>query len=294
MKEYLTNKQISFFIFGAVVGYGIVRLPKEAAECASTAGWISILFITIINMLLTYIITFLNSTFENYTFDEYSEKLVGKFITNIFIILYIIYSFLYSSIAVRNTAEIIKSSILLKTPIWCTCLLLILICYYAASKGLRVLGRICELYGIFIIFAAFIMSIIVFSEGSLLNIQPILGFDNIFTYIKSSSKLIISFLGVEFLMIVPFKKEKNKNIFKYTLPMILIIGIFYIIIFEISLSIIGAEDLVHYEDALIATAKRLDVKYLEFFRKLDGIVIIIWLMAVFTTIFILHMLLYFL
>lgn len=284
MKEHLTNKQIAFYIFGIVVGYGIVSLPKQAAEYASTAGWISIAMCTIVSLVGMYIITFLNYTYKNMTFDEYSKTLVGKFISNIFMILFIIYLFLLSSMSLRDTANIIKNSILIKTPPWTIIFVLLILCYYALSKGLQVIGKLCELYGFAIIISAIIINTVSFTEGDILNLLPVLGFNGLIGPLKSSKHLMLSFIGGELLLIVPFNDKNNKSVFKYTLSMTAFIGLIYILIFESNLSIIGAEDLVHYYDALIISAKRMDVHFLEFFRKIDGLVLIAWIMAVFTTV----------
>ncbi|PRR79359.1 Spore germination protein YndE [Clostridium liquoris] len=284
MNENLTNRQIAFYIFGAVVGYSIISLPKQAAEYASTAGWISIIMSTIIALIEIYIITFLNYTFKNMTIYEYSRILVGKFTSNIFIILFIIYTFMLSSMSIRDTANIVKNSILIKTPIWIIIFILLCLCYYASSKGLQVLGRLCEVYGIFIIIFTILISIVSFQQGNILNLLPIQGFNGIIGPLKSLSQLIAAFLGAEFLLVVPFNEKNNKSVFKYTLFIIVFIGLFYIIVFESTLSIIGAEDLIHYYDALLTSAKRIDIHFLEFFRKIDGFVLTTWIMAVFTTI----------
>lgn len=287
MKENLSNRQIAFYIFGAVVGYGILSLPKQAAEYAATAGWISIIISTIITIMGMYIITFLNYTFKNMTFDEYSKILVGKFISKLFIVLFIIYLFMISSMSIRDASNIIKNSILIKTPSWIIILVLLCLCYYASSKGLQVIGRLCEFYGILIIVSTILISIVSFGEGDILNMLPVLGFTGIWGPLKSLKQLLVAFIGGELLLIVPFSNKNNNSVFKYTLFMIAFIGLFYIIVFESNLSIIGAEDLVHYYDAMIISAKRMDVHFLEFFRKIDGIVLATWIMALFTTISIL-------
>ena len=74
MNEYLTNKQIAFVIFGALIGYGVMVLPKQVAENAGTGGWVSILLATVVAVLLTYVITYLGYHHKNKTLYRYGPK----------------------------------------------------------------------------------------------------------------------------------------------------------------------------------------------------------------------------
>ncbi|WP_125152089.1 GerAB/ArcD/ProY family transporter [Clostridium rectalis] len=284
MKEYISNRQLAFYLFSAIVGYGIIGLPKALTEASGTAAWITIILATTLALFITYIILYINYTFKNKTFDEYINIITNKSIGKILILVYIIYFYTFSVLSIRNTGEIIKANFLVKTPQWIIFLLLISICTYTANKGLSVIARMCELYGVFIILFTFITHIIMFFNGKLINIQPILGFRNIFSYIKDIPKAIMPFLGMELLLIIPLnKKNEKKQLFKYSSYMMIIIGLLYILIVESTLSIIGLDDIIHYEDALIAAIRRVDITYLDFFGRVDGISLITWLMSVYTT-----------
>ncbi|SHH47143.1 GerAB/ArcD/ProY family transporter [Tepidibacter thalassicus] len=65
--------------------------------------------------------------------------------------------------------------------------------------------------------------------------------------------------------------------------MIIFIGIFYIVEVEACISVMGIDAIINYENALLATIRRVDISQLQFFRRLDGFVLTTWIMAVFTT-----------
>lgn len=287
MKGYLTNFQIAVFIFNAMFGYGIMILPQQLAESANTAGWLVILVFTFLSMIITYMITYLNYTFKGSTLDEYSKILVGKFLSFIIIVFYILYLFLYSTVITRKTSELVKYSLLVKTPIWILCLTLLFVCYFAVNRGINTIGRFSELYGIYIIITISLLYIIFFTQGDIKNIKPFLGYENLSHYLKSSYPVMTSFLGMELIGIIPFNNKNDKNIFKYSVIATLLTGLLYIFLFESSMSLVGPERIIFYEDALIAAARRTEVPYLEFLRRIDGIVIIVWLMSVITTVTIL-------
>lgn len=91
MHESLNNRQIAFYLFGVIVGYGFINLPKDITENAGTGGWIVILISTLLVIIFTLIVIYLGYTFKGKTLYEYSNILVGKYISKILIILYSIY-----------------------------------------------------------------------------------------------------------------------------------------------------------------------------------------------------------
>ncbi|PAB59761.1 GerAB/ArcD/ProY family transporter, partial [Anaeromicrobium sediminis] len=264
MKESLTNRQIAFCIFGLVVGYGVLSLPKNVAENAGTGGWFTLLIATAITMISTYIITYLGYVHENKTIYEYSNILVGKYITYIFILIYSIYFFTIFTMLIRLACEAIKLTILIKTPVWALSLLFLSVAYYAVVKRLGVIARICEIYGLIIIIGYITIQLTVLTQGELMNLKPFFVVGQIQSYIKATLVTILPFIGIEILIIIPFNKKNNKRIFKYTAFMVGVIGILYILIVESCISVMGVDSIIHYKDALFATIRRIDIKSLEF------------------------------
>ncbi|TCO77449.1 GerAB/ArcD/ProY family transporter [Marinisporobacter balticus] len=284
MNESLTNRQIAFIIFGVLIGYGVMELPKNVAENAGTGGWLSLLIATAITIIFAYMITYLSYVYKNKTIYEYSERLTGKFITHIFMIIYIFYYFLGFTMITRVSCETIKLTILLKTPIWVLSLLFSFVIYYAVIKRLRVIARVCEIYGIFIIIAALLIHTSLFTQGKLINLRPFFVLEDLPLYFKSTLNMIFPFLGIEILTIIPFAKKNHKKVFKYITLMIVCISFFYIMIVESCISVMGVDEIVHYNDALYATIRRVDIPAFQVIRRLDGIFLIAWIMAIFCTI----------
>lgn len=285
MNETLTNRQIALVLFGTVVGYGVMGLPKVMAEEVGTASWIPLIIATCIAIITTYILTYLGYVHKTKTIYEYSTFLAGKVLTFIFMIIYIVYFFMFATMEVRLTSEVIKQTILVQTPVWALSLMLLLVTYFSLSKGLRVIARICELYGIIVILFYLFIYTLLFTKGKIINLRPFLGSGNIIEYIKSSLKTLIPFLGVEILALIPFDKTINsKRIFKYTTIMVVIIGFLYIYIVESCISVTGVDSIVYYRDAVLATIRRSDFPWLQFFRRLDGIVIVAWILSIYCTV----------
>jgi spore germination protein len=283
LNDSLTNRQIAFIIFGILIGYGVMGLPKNVAENTGTAGWFSLLVGTIITMIFTYMITYLGYVYKNKTIYEYSEILTGKTITYILMSIYIVYYFFIFSMVMRISSETIKLTILLKTPIWISCILFSVVVYYAIIKRLSVIARVCEIYGIVIFIAAIIIHVSLFTQGKIINLRPFFIAEDIPVYLKSTLYMIFPFLGVEILTIIPFTQKNNSSVFKYTTFTVIGIGVFYIMVVQSCISVIGVDEIIHYDDALYATIRTVDIPAFQFIRRLDGIFLITWIMAIFCT-----------
>ncbi|QZY56410.1 GerAB/ArcD/ProY family transporter [Crassaminicella profunda] len=284
MKEYLTNRQIAFIIFGVIVGYGIMPLTKNIVEKTGTGGWFALCIAITIAVFFTYIVTYLGYVHENKTIDEYSEILTGKYIGFIFVSIYIVYYFLAFTIVTRIVSEFVKLTVLLKTPVWALSLLILFVSYYAVIKGLGVIARICEIYGGIIIIGFLIIILSLFTEGKLINLKPLFVTEDIITYFKATSVTIGPLMGMELISIIPFDRNiNNKKIFKYTIFMIIFIGILYILEVEACIAILG-DSVIHYKGALLTAVRSTEISAFQFLRRLDGVVIGIWLMAIFCTV----------
>lgn len=281
MKNNITNRQISFVLYCIIVGYGIINLPKNTAMAGGTGGWASIFISTLLFLPITYMLTYLQYVYEGQTIHEYSQRLVGKFPAYVFTIIYIVYFFLYFTMLIRIFCETIGLAILLKTPVMYIGVLFYAVIGYAIIKGLNTIARLCEIYGFFTIVFFIIFSLLLFTQGKLVNITPIFVSDDIMVYLKGITKMFLPLLGMEILTVIPVYKNNNKkNIFKYTTLTVGFIGILYIYIVESVLSVVGVDSIIYTKASVFGVAKGVDVSYLEFLRRLDGLYIFIWILNI--------------
>lgn len=288
-----TDRQVSFLIFCAIVGFGIMRLPKDAVQLAHTGAWFPIAINTIISLLIGYMFVYLGLTFEGQTLDQYSEIIVGKIASKFITFFFIIYYYSFVVIDLRLLIEDIKLDFLFDTPIWALALLFNFVVFYATYKKLNMIAMLCELYGVIIIIGTAILIIIIFSEGELINIKPFFNVKDIGKYIKAIPSLLTAFSGVEILSVIPLyskmnnvNRENNEKVFSYIKKIIIIIGLLYILTVESTLSVVGENSLIIFEDTVISTIRRIEIPFLDFLQRIDGLVFSIYLLGVITTLII--------
>lgn len=280
MNKFLTNRQISLMLYCIIVGYGVIELPKSVAESAGTGGWFSLLISGIIFIFITYIITFLQYVYQGKTLYEYSELLVGKYITYVFLIISILYFFIYFTMVTRVYAETIKIIILNKTPVIFISTLLYIVVFYALIKGINVIGRVCEVYAFINIVGFLFVNFLLCTKGRLVNIRPLFVVGDLMSYLKAIPKTILPYLGMEMLLFIPISRTNNKNIFKYTMSMVAFIVILYIFVVESNLSVVGVNTVITLNATVFTIVRGVDIYSLEFLRRLDGIYVIYWSMNI--------------
>lgn len=284
MNNSLTNRQIAFIVYCSIVGFGIVNIPRDVVDAGETGGWVTIIILTLIFMAVAYVANYISYVSEGNDLYEYCKIVTGKFFAYIVLIIFTIYFFIPVSMVARIYSETVRITILPKTPSWTIALFLFIVVYYALKKGLIVIARVCETYGIINFIGNIFMGIILFTQGKSINLRPAFVKEDMLTYITGMPKLVFAFLGIEMLFFIPFNKTNNKNSFKYTIGIIGLIGGLYILLAESVISVVGADTVMLYKAALFNIVRGVDVQYLEIFRRLDGIYVIIWTFNIFCSV----------
>ena len=101
MKESVKGRQIFFALLSTVLGGGIFAVPHIASKYMSTGAWISIIFLAIIFLVPTSVLSFVSKKNENATLFDYSKKILGKQVgevySAVFAVFYLVFTALFIS-----------------------------------------------------------------------------------------------------------------------------------------------------------------------------------------------------
>ena len=284
MNETVTNRQMAFLLFGIMFGYGGLALPKILAEYTATGGWVSILIGALIALGLTINLVYLGLIHKNKTFYDYSKVLTGKYVSTVLVFFYIVFMFIMGSMINRLSAEIIKQTILLNTPTWVIIWAFLLVAYYAVVKDINTIARLGEIYGVIIILAGIVVGLAEFMQGDLINLKPYFIWEDVPNYFNGSLKIRLAFSGMAILAVIPFGKKQNNKTLTYISITIFLIAFMYIITYESAIAVMGIDSIVKYNDAVFTAVRRIEIPMLQFLRRLDGILIISFILSVFMNI----------
>lgn len=208
-QSYLTVSQFALIIFGSIVGIGIFSLPNGVVEVSHQDGWISTLIGGIYPLYVVLIANYISKKFPDDNILILSKKYFGRIIGTIFNLIFATYFIFISSMIASYYSNLMRNYILgFLTPFKVITILFIII-VYAASRGLKVIGRISEIsfYYSIILFLSPIMSL---KLNNITNIYPVFG-SGVTSIVKGSVKAIFAYSGAEItLLIYPFLKEKKK------------------------------------------------------------------------------------
>jgi spore germination protein (amino acid permease) len=211
---------------------------------------------------------------------EYSQKLTGKFIAVIIGLFYLVYFFTFSLYYCNTFDLLIKSSFLLKTPVWAMLIAGMPIYGVIAYKGIRNIGRLAEIIGILFLLVALVLFVSMLIQGTFSFVLPLYYPPDTGKYLLSLKDAIEPFLGIEVLLVIPFFK-KNKKTAKTAVFAIIGIGLFYILDVYGCYAMIGMDEIVYHRFPLVDAIRLVEYPDIEFLQRLDVLYETIGFMRVF-------------
>lgn len=262
MQNGITNRQMFFILLLTLSTFTTIDLPKVIAQTAGTNGWMAILAASLFFGLAAAMITSLNNRFQGKTLYEYGEEIVGKFVSRVIILYYILY---FAQVIVNlkiRLAGFLKYNFLPNTPLCLVIAMSVSLFSYISYKGITNAARLLELYGAVFLVTTTVLCIIMIPQGFLYNILPFIDTGE-FRYLPESlPHLVIVFGGIEVLMAVPFS-QANRKAPRVSFLSILFIGALYVLITESSITILGINNAALYNDAFIEAIKIVEIPVLE-------------------------------
>lgn len=274
MNKGITNNQLAFILFLTLSVVSLSSLPGTIARTAGVGGWVTLITASIIFGVFAAIIVSLNNLHYGQTIYEYSPKLVGNIGKYIITFLYIIYFLAIATFLSGTLSGMLKSNFLFETPIWITLFLGITVCCYGAYKGLTNVARLIEIYGIIVLIAIVFVHIIMLFQGNIEFIRPFYIPSETKKYFASLKEIIVPFLGIEVLTIIPLSKQNGKRAVKVAFFSIIAIGLVYVLVVQSSIMMVGMNEIIYYEQSMLAAIRLVMLPNIEFLRRIDVIFLI--------------------
>lgn len=277
----ISSKQIKAIVVSTIIGVGILTLPNTIALAMGNDGWIAII---LGGLFVIPFLIIINKIFELYPdkdFFQIGREVLGKWIFNIFLIVYLWNFILFSALITRSLAEVIKAFLLLTTPTELIIVTFIIATSYIARLNIQIIGRASyHIYPIIIMFMIF-LTLVTITGVDFTNMLPVFQ-SNVKQLPKGIGITFFSYAGFEILLFVlPFAEEKGKTL-KSSLIGISLVILIYTVIFVISLSQYGLNHLQRQTFPTLSLIKEVDLPGL-FIENLDGVVMSAWVIIVFGT-----------
>ncbi|MBU5676094.1 spore germination protein [Alkaliphilus sp. MSJ-5] len=272
--------QMIFILMIAMVGTGILTLPRDLAEVVPYDHWIILLaggLVAIVTVLIHGAIIRLKPR------KQYFEILcdaLTKPIAYIVGFIYVIYLIGFIGLLARIFSEVIKVYLLTNTPIEVINISVLAAAIYLARKGIEVLGRMMEfLFPILITITVFIFALS-FTRSDFANLLPV--FEITPTEIlKGAPTIILSFIGLEMILFFGAHLDEPKKATKAYIAVVAIL-LFYMLVITATLAQFGP---IQVKALLWPTLDLFDTIELPglFIENIQVLVMSLWVLAIFST-----------
>lgn len=280
--DIISPYQIAMIIIMTVISVGVFSIAADAANAAGPDGWLAVALSGAINLLAVLIIVKLNSKFPGKTFAEYSQTVMGIILGKVLTALFAIYLLLVIAYVTRAFTEVVKMFLLFRTPTEVIMLSLILVCTYIVRGGAECIGRINELVFPILFIPFFIILMFGLPMMDFSNLRPILQTPPA-KMLTSIPALIFNFGGIEVILFyIGFMKDPKKA-YKPAIISVLFITLFLVMITVFCIATFGSNAVTQFIWPLLNYIRAISLPGL-FIERLDGVILSLWILTVFTTI----------
>lgn len=272
-------RQFQILLILDIFGVGVISLPSFAASFAEQDAWITVLISAAAAFLCVFIITTLGRGFYKDTFYGYAGKILSKPVGTAVCLLFIIKIIFTAAFQLRIFCEIIKITMLSRTPQFITGVLIISVSAYAAAKGIEARARMAELLFLLTLLPMLFVILFASKDVDYSNILPILtakpqdllsgGFWN-----------LISFTGIEFCLFAPFYTSKPEKLRKSALTAVLTLGAAMCFITVITVCAFGYEDVTKHMWPVLDMINAISMPG-SFIERQDAVIASFWIASIF-------------
>ncbi|MGG1400717.1 spore germination protein [Bacillus salipaludis] len=286
-KDQITTSQAAVIIINAILGTGILTLPRASVDKVGTPDvWITVLLGGLLAIFAGIIIAKLGQRFPQKTFYLYSQDIVGKWVGGFLGLLVIGYFLATSGFQIRSLTEVTKFLLLEGTPSWAIILPFMLVGLYLMMGGINPIARHFDII-LPITVVLFLLAIFLsFKIFEIDNLRPVLG-AGIIPVLKGVKTTALAFTGPEvMLFLVAFMSEPNKAV-KAVIVGITIPLIFYIITVVLVIGALSADEVVTRTWPTLDLLRSFEISGL-IFERFESLLLAIWIMQMFTIYTIAH------
>lgn len=279
--DIISPYQITAITIMTLIGVGIFSLPRELAEAAGTNSVIMVLIGGILSLFAMGILVTLNCRFPGKALPAYSGEIIGKVPAKVLTFIYIIYFTAFIGYEARVMGEAVKLFLLSNTPPEVIILSIILACTYAVRGGVECIGRAMEVFFPFLFIPMILIMLPGITDADFSNLLPVFyGLPS--KFFKALPVMALSFSGYGLLLFYVGFMKKPKKAYIYASVGIAIVTVFYMLIVVLCLSMFGVKVVEGMIWPLLSYVRSVNLPGL-FIERLDGVMLGIWVFAVYTT-----------
>ncbi|WP_282198251.1 GerAB/ArcD/ProY family transporter [Collibacillus ludicampi] len=173
-KGKISAFQMAIILYATVLATSILIVPSLTSKFAGRDLWLSPVWASPIGFFTVYVVTRLHKLYPGETIIQYCQHILGPFPGKVIGFLYLIALVHFSGIILREYAEFVASSFLIKTPMAVVIGCLTFVCASTVRGGLEVIGRSAQVFSGLFVFPLLLMILLLLPEWKISNLFPVL------------------------------------------------------------------------------------------------------------------------
>ena len=272
----VTSRQVYCIIMLSVICLKFLFLPSLVSYSCGNNGYLAMFFSFLFNSMVLIIFAYLSKVYPDYNFKELLQKLFGKIIANVLLLMYFALFIISSASLFQSIYIFLLENLYEEFSIILFAISMAIGLFFVCIKSVGVFARYLEGIFILVVFSIFLSMLFAISNVDFSNLLPIL--DNGVGDLLNINRYAIWF-GDYLIMIVlfgNFKKTKNfyRNLFISVGIVIFVITIFYAMYY----CLYGNASIIHknaIEDMVDSLPLSSD------FGRMSWVIVLMWSFALF-------------
>ncbi len=279
--DQISSAQLAAILATTMMSIGILSLPRILVEKVGSDALIVLVIGVALTIVLGLIISKLSMKFPQETIVEFGNTLLGKFLGTTISLGFFIYLILLCALEARLFGEIMKTYLLINTPIEILIITFLLAVIYVVRCGIEPFARMAQILFPIVLFTSVVTMIPLLPELDLSHFLPIFK-TPILKMIKAVPTMIFSFLGLELTLLFSAFVVDKKNISKYVSFSVILIGFIYFNTTVVTVARFGLAETTHIIWPALEIFKTVDIPG-AFIENIYIYTIAIWIFSVLMT-----------
>jgi spore germination protein len=283
----VTMMQFAMNLATSIFGVGILAVPRFTVDYAQTGAPFATFIAVLSMMAFGLILAYLGSKYPEMTLFEYSDKILGKWPSFLIEVVLVVYFAELAALAAREFGEVVVTSVLQRTPVEITILVMLTLAVVAARNDAAIFSRILTFYMPFVYIPALVVVALTLRSAKVTNMLPMI---NIFHETSPAhfifATVIVAALFQNYFitgLLTPFMYQV-KDAWKGILIGMGIVGVVYLTLIVSTIAVFGTEEMKNLLWPTLELAKTAALP-LFLLERIDPVFIAVWVTAVFTAIF---------
>lgn len=279
--DRIGHRGLFFLVSAIIIEIGILNAPRIFAEAVGSDAWIVVILNYIPILTACFFIVRLAQLFPEESFTSYSAKLVGRWMSTILTLIFVVYWILNGGRVVRVFADLLKTTLLFRTPIELIILSFLVLAAYLARAGIEPQARFAGMAVIISIPLGVLLVLATYTDWDFTNLLPLLE-RGVRPVAMASAKSLGQLEGLESLLFLLAFVQKPKKALPYCLGAVTLVNTLVLIITTTALLDFGAVETARLAFPGINLIQSVEIPG-GFLERLGSLYVAIWILILFPT-----------